>query len=268
MHKSSIFSALLFCLPTFAGPAGRNIRTMALLRRRSWAHTLCALAADRRVQFSDLKLAWIFKTDNFGPNPEYRFQSTPLMVDGVLYTTAGSRRSVVALDATNGEILWSFRFAEGLRATNAPRQLSGRGLAFWQGSNGQNSRVLYVTPGYQLIALDAFTGNLVPEFGRNGVVDLKQNLDQVIDLNTADIGLHATPIVAKDVVIVGAAHRTGGNPRSRKNVKGFVRGSMSKQANVYGFSTPYLGVVSTATNLGKKTPKLHRQHRRMGTNIS
>jgi quinoprotein glucose dehydrogenase len=174
------------------------------------------------ANFSELELAWTFKTDNFGPTPEYRFQSTPLMIDGVLYTTAGSRRSVVALDAATGEILWSFRFEEGARATNAPRQLSGRGLSFWKGES--ESRVLYVTPGYQLIALDANTGNPVAEFGNNGVVDLKRNIDQNIDIDTADIGLHATPIVAKDVVIVGAAHRTGGNPASRENVKGFVRG--------------------------------------------
>ncbi len=172
--------------------------------------------------FSELELAWTFKTDNFGPSPEYRFQSTPLMVGGVLYTTAGSRRAVVALDAATGEILWSFRFEEGERAANAPRQLSGRGLAFWQ--DGTEARVLFVTPGYQLIALDAETGNPDPGFGDNGVVDLKRNLDQNVDLDTADIGLHATPMVAKDVVIVGAAHRTGGNPRSRENVKGFVRG--------------------------------------------
>ena len=172
--------------------------------------------------FSDLDLAWTFKTDNFGPTPEYRFQSTPLMVDGVLYTTAGSRRAVVALDARTGEILWSFRFEEGERAANAPRQLSGRGLAFWQDRN--EARVLFVTPGYQLIALDAENGNPDLAFGNNGVVDLKRHLDQQVDLDTADIGLHATPIVAKDVVIVGAAHRTGGNPRSRENVKGFVRG--------------------------------------------
>lgn len=172
--------------------------------------------------FSELELAWTFKTDNFGPSPEYRFQSTPLMVGGVLYTTAGSRRAVVALDAATGEILWSFRFAEGERAVNAPRQLSGRGLAFWQ--DGAEARVLFVTPGYQLIALDVETGNPDPGFGDDGVVDLKRNLDQDVDLNTADIGLHATPMVAKDVVIVGAAHRTGGNPRSRENVKGFVRG--------------------------------------------
>jgi len=172
--------------------------------------------------FSDLTVAWEFNAANFGPSPEYRFQSTPLMVNGKIYSTAGSRRSVVSLDAATGELLWFYNLDEGERGQNAPRQLSGRGLAYWQADDEE--RVVYVTPGYQMVALDAATGIPVSEFGNNGIVDLKQNADQQIDLVTGEIGLHSTPIVAKDVVIVGAAHRTGGNPRSRENVKGYVRG--------------------------------------------
>ena len=174
------------------------------------------------TNFSDLRVAWEFDTANFGPSPEYRFQSTPLMVNGNIYTTAGSRRSVVSLDAATGEILWFFNLDEGERGENAPRQLSGRGLAYWE--NEEEKRIIYVTPGYQMIALDAQTGERLNDFGENGIVDLKQNADQQIDLITGEIGLHSTPIVAKNVVIVGAAHRTGGNPRSRENVKGYVRG--------------------------------------------
>lgn len=174
------------------------------------------------TNFSDLNIAWEFNAANFGPSPEYRFQSTPLMVNGKVYTTAGSRRSVVSLDAATGEILWFFNLDEGERGENAPRQLSGRGLAYWK--NGDDERVIYVTPGYQMIALDATNGEPVKNFGASGTIDLKQNADQQIDLITGEIGLHSTPIIAKDVIIVGAAHRTGGNPRSRENVKGYVRG--------------------------------------------
>ncbi|HIF73410.1 MAG TPA: pyrroloquinoline quinone-dependent dehydrogenase [Porticoccaceae bacterium] len=181
-----------------------------------------ALGQISAENFSDLEVAWRFKTDNFGPNPEYRFQATPLMVNGTIYTTAGSRRAVVALDAITGEILWQYSMREGERGANSPRQLSGRGLSFWQ--EGEDSRIIYVTPGYRMVALDAGTGDPIESFGVNGVVDLKQNADQQIDLVTGEIGLHATPIVANDVVIVGAAHRTGGNPKSRQNVKGYVRG--------------------------------------------
>jgi quinoprotein glucose dehydrogenase len=171
--------------------------------------------------FKNLEIAWRFKADNLGATREYNFQSTPLMVDGVVYSTAGSRRAVVALDAGTGELLWVSRLDEGERGAAAPRQLSGRGLAYWK--SGDDARILYVTPGYQLVALDARTGNRVQGFGKNGVVDLKQNDDQDIDPLSGEIGLHATPIVANNVVIVGAAHRTGANPKSMRNVKGYVR---------------------------------------------
>ena len=172
--------------------------------------------------FSKLEVAWRFKTDNLGPRPESQLEATPLMANGVVYSVAGTRRAVVALDATTGELLWTHSEREGQRGANAPRQLSGRGLAYW--TDGREERVLYVTPGYRLIALNAKTGAPVPSFGTNGVVDLKQDDDQEIDPITGEVGLHATPIVAKDVVIVGAAHRSGGVPKSKGNVKGYVRG--------------------------------------------
>ena len=63
--------------------------------------------------FSKLEVAWRFKTDNLGPFPEYKLEGTPLMVKGVLYTTAGTRRSVIALDATTGELMWAHSIREG-----------------------------------------------------------------------------------------------------------------------------------------------------------
>ena len=143
------------------------------------------------------------------------------MVGGVVYTTAGSRRAVVALDAATGEMLWMHSENEGKRGESAPRQLSGRGVAYW--SDGRNARIVYVTPGYRLIALDAKTGVPIPGFGRNGVVDLKDDNDQELDLITGEIGLHAAPMVAQDVIIVGAAHLSGATPKSRANAKGYVR---------------------------------------------
>ncbi len=175
------------------------------------------------ANFATLEVAWRFKTDALGPRPEYQFEGTPLMIGGVVYSTAGTRRAVVALDAGTGEMLWMHSEREGPRGAAAPRQLSGRGLAYWTDGAG-DSRILYVTPGYRLVALDAKTGVAVDAFGEHGVVDLKKDDDQEIDLITGEVGLHATPVVARDVVIVGAAHRSGGVPRSRGNVKGYVRG--------------------------------------------
>src|ERR1700724_1648500 len=128
--------------------------------------------------FNTLEVAWHFKTDSLGPRPEFQFESTPLMVHGVLFTTAGSRRAVVALDAGTGEMLWMHSENEGERGAKAPRQLSGHGLAYW--TDGKDERILYVTPGYRLIALNAKTGIPVSTFGKNGVVDLKLDDDQEI----------------------------------------------------------------------------------------
>jgi quinoprotein glucose dehydrogenase len=172
--------------------------------------------------FGTLEVAWRFKTDSLGPRPEFNFQSTPLMADGIVYSTAGTRRAVVALDAATGELIWMHSENEGKRGEAAPRQLSGRGLAYW--TDGRESRIVYVTPGYQMVALDAKTGIPAQNFGVKGIVDLKKDDDQPMDPITGEIGLHATPIVAKDIIVVGAAHLPGGAPKSRIHEKGFIRG--------------------------------------------
>src|ERR1043166_5864444 len=139
--------------------------------------------------FNELEGAWRNKTDNFGNRAEYKLEGTPLMVNGVLYASAGSRRAAIALDAATGELLWIHGEHEGERGGAAPRQLSGRGLAYW--SDGKEERIFYVTPGYRLICLDAKTGMRVPSFAENGAIDLKQNDDQEIfpDLTTGEIGI-------------------------------------------------------------------------------
>jgi len=179
--------------------------------------------------FNKLEVAWRFKTDSIGNRPEYKLEGTPLMVNGVVYATAGSRRAAIALDAVTGELLW----VHGDRGAASPRALSGRGLAYW--SDGKEERILYVTAGYRLVALDAKTGALIPSFGKGGVVDLKLDDDQTVsawnaqgewvpDLVNGEIGLQSAPVVAKDTILVGAAFREGMTPKSMRNNKGYVRG--------------------------------------------
>jgi quinoprotein glucose dehydrogenase len=174
--------------------------------------------------FNDLEIAWRIKTDNFGNRPEYKLEGTPLMVNGVLYATAGSRRAAIALDPATGELLWIHGEHEGARGAAAPRQLSGRGLAYW--TDGKEERIFYVTPGFRLICLNAKTGMPVASFGTGGALDLKLKDDQTIfpDLTTGEIGIQSAPVVAKDTVIVGASFREGMTPRSMRNNKGYVRG--------------------------------------------
>jgi quinoprotein glucose dehydrogenase len=176
--------------------------------------------------FSKMEVAWRFKTDNFGPFPEYKLEGTPVMVKGVLYTTAGTRRSVIALDGKTGEQLWSHSLREGKRAAVAPRQLSGRGVSYWTDGKG-DERILYVTTGYRLVSLNAKNGAIIPSFGKEGIVDLKVGVIKgrglQIDLESGEIGIHSTPIIVGNVAIIGSAMREGATVESHDNTKGLVR---------------------------------------------
>ncbi len=173
--------------------------------------------------FDQLEIAWRLGTDFLGPRRDTLYSATPLFVDGVLYTTAGTRRAAIALNAATGEMLWMHSEDEGVRGQNAPRSGAGRGVAYWASPDGADRRIVYVTPGYRMLALDAATGRPVPSFGRDGVVDLKLDIDQDLDLETAEIGLNATPLVIGDVIVVGAAHRAGARPATMHNARGYVR---------------------------------------------
>ena len=113
-------------------------------------------AADQitKDNFNQLQLAWRLKTDFLGPRPDTLYSATPLLIDRVLYTTAGTRRAAVALNAATGEMLWMHTEDEGARGENSPRIGAGRGLAYWASTNGADRRVIYVTPGYRMLALD------------------------------------------------------------------------------------------------------------------
>ncbi len=172
----------------------------------------------------ELEIAWRFSTQGIGPDLVYNNPATPLEIDGILYTNVGSTRNVMALDATSGQILWIYRYQEGDRFDEAPRKGSGRGVAYW--TDGEVKRVIDVSPGYHMVSLDAETGLPDPEFGDNGTVDLMVGVRNGDDPRYPypDIGLSAPPFIMNDVIVVGAAHRTGGRPRSKFNTKGDIRG--------------------------------------------
>src|SRR5580658_833049 len=221
--------ALFFVLPVLAQNTGQPST-----KNGDWPYYTADLKGTRyspldqinAANFSKLEVAWRFKTDNLGPRPEYKLEGTPLVVKGVLYTTGGTRRSVVALDAKTGEQLWVYQFREGKRAAIAPRQLSGRGVSYWTDGKGDD-RIVFVTTGYRLIELNAHTGMPIPGFGKDGMVDLKVGMvtgtGKQIDLETGEAGLHSTPLVVKDTVIVGSSFKEGMTVVTHNNTKGVVR---------------------------------------------
>ncbi len=173
---------------------------------------------------SKLKIAWRWKTDNFGPNPEFYFKSTPLMVKGVLYTTAGVSRSIAAIDGETGETLWTFRLDEKERNAYVPRQNSGRGVAYWEDLLNGKDRIVYVSPSYQLVALDAETGHLVSDFGDHGIVDLKKGIESPLNASTSPIGSTSPPIIVNNVIVIGSSFPVGLAPSSKSQVRGDILG--------------------------------------------
>jgi quinoprotein glucose dehydrogenase len=169
---------------------------------------------------SELEIVWRWKANNFGSRPDHNWQATPLMVNGVLYTTAGTRRDAVAIDPATGETLWMYRLDEGLRGERAVRP-QNRGLAYW--TDGTEERILMISPGFQLVCLDAKTGHLIESFGEGGIVDLTLGLDRDV-VEPGEIGSSSPAIVINDVVIMGAALRGGAAPPSKTNVPGYIRG--------------------------------------------
>ncbi len=211
--------------PTNFDPTPPSIEAEWLQHRGDCASTnYSGLDQITRDNVSHLKVVWRWKTDNFGPGPEFYFKATPLMANGVLYTTAGLSRTVAAIDAQTGETLWTYRYDEKQRKTSVPRQNSGRGVAYWTSPDRSKDRIVYITPGFQLIALDANTGKPIAEFGSNGVVDLKKGLNQNIDLLTATIGSTSPPIIVNDVIVVGSSFPVGLAPTSKKQVRGDIMG--------------------------------------------
>lgn len=176
-----------------------------------------------RDNVGDLRVAWRWYAGNFGPRPEQRMESTPLMIDGILYTTAGITRNVVAIDPATGQTLWVYRPDDGEeRFDAAPRKSSGRGLARWAGPDG-NDRLILITPGFNLVALDPDTGRPVPGFGENGVVDLMVGVRGEVN-EKASIGNSSPATVVGDTIVVGPAHDVAMRPPSKANLKGDVRG--------------------------------------------
>lgn len=157
----------------------------------AWSTRYSPLDQINASNFESLEQAWQWHAGAFGADEYYR--TTPLYANGRLFTVAGTRRVTTAIDPESGETLWMYRLDEGIRWQKAPRQFAGRGLAYW--NDGANERVIVITPGYHLSALDAKTGLPDPKFGKNGVVDLMDGLGfPLVPLAVDDSG----PLVISD----------------------------------------------------------------------
>ena len=187
------------------------------------AHHYSPLDQIDRDNVADLEIVWRFAAGEYGPRPERKNESTPLVIDDVMYTTAGETRNVVALDPASGDVLWSWAPEDsGERYEQAPRRNSGRGLAYWT-DGADDKRLIVITPDFHLVALDPAVGEPIEGFGEGGSVDLMVGIRGEVNDNSS-IGNSSPATIVGDTIIVGPAHATAFFPPSRANIKGDVRG--------------------------------------------
>ena len=129
----------------------------------------------------NLKIAWTWRGDNFGSGPEIKNETTPLMVDGVLYFTAGDRRAVVAADPGTGETLWMWRLDEGARADGRAAKQPRRGLLDRR-TAGQNPHRHAGLPAGIARREDRSAGC---RFGEDGIVDMTKEVEKDANFNPA-----------------------------------------------------------------------------------
>ena len=197
------------------------------------------------TNFANLEVAWIWHADNFGPTLEDQFKATPQYIDGILYTVAGHRRTVAAVDPATGETLWTYREPNTTRWERSMRQNYGKGVAY--GEIDGRGVIFYTSPAYFLHALDAKTGRHLENFGRRvnlpgfpetGVIDMIPDLvadwepwQQWDEPYDADYGIprelgyittSSPPIVVNGVVVVGNSAEQGYNQTRTENVPGDI----------------------------------------------
>ena len=150
-----------------------------------------------RGNVTALQVAWRWKAENSAAGPFFNFESTPIMIGGILYTTTGASE-VAAVDAETGQTMWLFTpppKASGDTERSLSPQGSGRGVAYW--TDGEQARIFHSVSDGRLVALDANTGEPVSGFGEGGYVDLSQDIDRP----GAQVRCISTPIVSNDVVV-------------------------------------------------------------------
>ena len=204
----------------------------------SWKHFGGEMSAQRyssidqinNKNVNDLEISWRWKSKDFGNFQEIRNVSMPIMRNGLVFIGVGSTRSIAAIDAENGETVWIWHPNEGDRFSSAARKDSGKGVAYFEDGN-EKKRVIAITPGYQLVSLDADTGIADENFGINGIVDLTVGM-RTSSKQELDVGSTSPPLVIDDVIIVGSAHKASFAPASMANVKGDVRGYDAHTGNL------------------------------------
>jgi len=227
--RASLFAFSIVATGSFAG--------VAMAQDGGWTHWGADARSSRYsphtqitgANFSKLETAWVWRADNFSPESDAMLRSTPIYAEGKLFTVAGSRRTVVAIDPATGETLWTFREPTTTRWENSMRKDYGKGVAY-DVVDGRG-RIYVVTPAFFLHALDAATGHPVTSFGDRGTIDLldhfgpwKHDRDKGYPPDLGYVTSSSPPIVVGGVIVVGNSHEQGYYQTRKENVPGNILG--------------------------------------------
>ncbi len=169
-----------------------------------------------RSNVKRLKVAWTHHTEDSLPRPATTIESTPIVIDGVMYITTAMVQ-VRALDAATGKVLWNFNPSEGTRRRGSPGV--NRAAAYWQDPEDAKDKRIFVPIRDQLYCLNAATGKPIPGFANEGALDLKKQLDN----DRPELSVrHTSPVVVyKDVVITGGGGGDAPDPQAPGHVRGW-----------------------------------------------
>jgi quinoprotein glucose dehydrogenase len=176
--------------------------------------------------FTNLEVAWVWRGDNYGTSVDNILRATPIYAEGRLYSVAGDRRTVIAIEPTTGETLWTFREAATKRWEDSMRKNYGKGVTYAEVDG--RGRIYVITPAFFLHALDAETGRPVSGFGENGTVDLLADLGyefhptEGLPPEVGYITNSSPPMIVNGVVVVGNSHEQGYYQTRKENVPGHI----------------------------------------------
>ncbi|QDT35412.1 pyrroloquinoline quinone-dependent dehydrogenase [Thalassoglobus polymorphus] len=173
-----------------------------------------------RTNVSKLKVAWTFHTGELDRKPQKTIECTPIVIDGTMYITTGYLR-VVALNAATGEVLWSFDPFEKHEAAG-PLASGGvnRGLAYWSDEKPDGKRrIIHGTSDGRLFSLDAKTGQLDASFGKEGVKDLREDLQR--DIANLGYGPTSAPAICGNNIIIGVSNGEGPGDAAPGDIRAF-----------------------------------------------
>lgn len=166
-----------------------------------------------RGNVAGLRVAWTFRTGDMRDRPRTTIECTPIVAGEVMYLTSPQVKAM-AVDAASGREIWRFDPFAGEEEDRAKGV--NRGVTYWEG--GDDRRILFVADA-KLYALDARTGRPIPSFGKEGIVDLRQDLDRAIGRLTYNV---TTPgVIYRDLIILGSTMGEGPRPAAPGHIRAY-----------------------------------------------